>query len=95
MSDGVGQQLENLSNSLTESLKENAQRKTVHYRGTGIVEYDEFNVKASRNIVDSIDVALSTHYGFPSNISDFIINYDIKYRMGRDGGETVDGAGVE
>ena len=82
MSDDIGDQLENLSSTLMESLKENAQRKTVRYRGTGIVEYDEFNVKASRPIVDKIDVALASHYGFPSDISDFIINYDIKYRMG-------------
>lgn len=82
MSDDVEVQLESLSNTLSESLKGNAQRKTVRYRGTGIVEYDEFNVKASRSIVDKIDVTLASYYGFPSDISDFIINYDIKYRMG-------------
>ena len=27
------------------------------------------------------------HYGFTDEELDFIINYDIKYRMGRDGGE--------
>jgi hypothetical protein len=26
----------------------------------------------------------ATHYGFTDEESDFIINYDIKYRMGRD-----------
>src|SRR5574340_956742 len=82
LSTDVGEQLESLSNLLSESLKENAQRKTVRYRGTGIVEYDEFNVKASRAIVDKIDVSLAAHYGFTPEISDFIINYDIKYRMG-------------
>jgi len=82
LSADVGKQLEDLSNSLSESLKENAQRKTVRYRGTGVVEYDEFNVKASRGIVDKVDTALAAHYSFPPEISDFIINYDIKYRMG-------------
>jgi len=55
----------------------------VRYRGTGIVEYDEFNVKASRNIIDKIDSVLAEHYGFTDEELDFIINYDIKYRIGR------------
>ncbi len=30
---------------------------------------------------------LAKHYGFTDEELDFIINYDIKYRMGRDGGD--------
>jgi len=30
--------------------------------------------------------ALAEHYGFTDEEMDFIINYDIKYRMGREGG---------
>jgi hypothetical protein len=30
---------------------------------------------------------LAKHYGFRSEELDLIINYDIKYRLGRDGGE--------
>ena len=33
---------------------------------------------------DEIDRALAAHYGFTEEELDFIINYDIKYRMGRD-----------
>ena len=29
---------------------------------------------------------LAAHYGFTDEELDFIINYDIKYRMGRDAG---------
>ena len=36
-------------------------------------------------IIDEIDRALADHYGFTDEELDFIINYDIKYRMGRDG----------
>jgi hypothetical protein len=32
-----------------------------------------------------IDRALAGHYGFTDEELDFIINYDIKYRMGQDG----------
>ena len=30
---------------------------------------------------------LAKHYGFTAEELDFIINYDIKYRLGRDGGD--------
>jgi hypothetical protein len=31
------------------------------------------------------DIVLAKHYGFTDEELDFIINYDIKYRMGREG----------
>jgi len=33
-------------------------------------------------IIDEIDKVLTKHYGFTEEELDFIINYDIKYRMG-------------
>ncbi len=33
--------------------------------------------------IDEIDRILANHYGFTNEELDFIINYDIKYRMGR------------
>ena len=38
-------------------------------------------------IIDEIDHVLSRQYGFTDEETDFIINYDIKYRMGL--GETL------
>jgi hypothetical protein len=32
--------------------------------------------------MDEIDKVLAQHYGFTDEELDFIINYDIKYRMG-------------
>ena len=46
-----------------------------------------FYFKESKPIIDEIDTVLAQHYGFTEEELDFIINYDIKYRMGRDGGE--------
>ena len=40
--------------------------------------------KLSKAIIDEIDSALAKHYGFTNEELDFIINYDIKYRMGQD-----------
>lgn len=34
--------------------------------------------------MSKIDRALAPHYGFTAEELDFIINYDIKYRLGRD-----------
>ena len=40
--------------------------------------------KLSKAIIDDIDSALAEHYGFTDEELDFIINYDIKYRMGQE-----------
>ncbi len=38
--------------------------------------------RKSKSILDKIDRVLKQHYGFTDEELDFIINYDIKYRMG-------------
>jgi hypothetical protein len=43
--------------------------------------------RIARPIIDEIDRVLAAHYGFTDEELDFIINYDIKYRMGRDASE--------
>lgn len=57
-------------------------RKESQYKSTGKVEYDEYYPKLSKPIIDEIDKLLARHYGFTEEELDFIINYDIKYRMG-------------
>ena len=64
------------------SFKQNSRRKETWYKATGRVVYDEFDQKPSKSIVDEIDQALAKHYRFTGEELDFIINYDIKYRMG-------------
>ena len=46
------------------------------------IEIESFRVNASKSIIDEIDKVLAKHYGFTEEELDFIINYDIKYRMG-------------
>lgn len=41
-----------------------------------------YNKKLSKSIIDKIDKVLAQHYNFTEEELDFIINYDIKYRMG-------------
>ena len=63
-------------------FNKNANRKTANYKATGTVVYDEYFPKLSKSIIDEIDKVLAKHYGFTEEELDFIINYDIKYRMG-------------
>ena len=45
--------------------------------------------RKSKHIIDDIDRILAHHYGFTDEELDFIINYDIKYRMGYDCGSEL------
>ncbi len=74
--------LSELSADLMQDLKHHAQRKETNYKTTGKVVYDEFFPRHSKPIIDEIDRVLAQHYGFTDEELDFIINYDIKYRMG-------------
>lgn len=49
---------------------------------SGLVYYEEYYPAKSKPIIDEIDKVLAKHYGFTEEELDFIINYDIKYRMG-------------
>ena len=40
--------------------------------------------RQSKAIIDKLDTVLAEHFGFTDEELDFIINYDIKYRMGRE-----------
>jgi len=53
---------------------------------------ETFEYRKSKDKLDEIDTILASHYGFTPEELDFIINYDIKYRMGLGGGsaEEVD-----
>ena len=65
-------------------LEKHAQpRKRNRADGSQQIEMNYF-VKKSKPIIDEIDRILAGHYGFTDEELDFIINYDIKYRMGRD-----------
>lgn len=74
--------LHSLSSRLMNDYIKNKNRKETVYKTTGKVEYDEYYPKWSKSIIDEIDKVLARHYGFTDEELDFIINYDIKYRMG-------------
>ena len=78
---------------LFKDYERNKYTKSTHYKTTGNdVIYDEYYPKKSKSIIDEIDKVLAKHYGFTDEELDFIINYDIKYRMGDELGEEGDSA---
>ena len=91
MTPGVKRRLRNAAGRLMESFKHHKRRKRISYKTTGMVVYDEFEQKPSKPIVDEIDRALAVHYGFTDEELDFIVNYDIKYRMGRENADRARG----
>ena len=87
--------LTQLNRLVMADLKKNANRRVVYSRTTGRIEYDEIYSKPTKPIIDEIDRVLAQHYGFTDEELDFIINYDIKYRMGQSGGEDEEEEGGE
>ena len=76
-----------LGKEISESYKKNLFRRETVYKNTGKVIYEEIYPKLSKPIIDEIDRVLAKHYGFTEEELDYIINYDIKYRMGAEGNE--------
>ena len=70
-----------LVNSLIRDFKLN--KETRFNRTNNCTESYYFPVK-SKSIIDEIDTLMARHYGFTDEELDFIINYEIKYRMGNE-----------
>ena len=68
---------EYLADLQVNSIMESSQRQT------GSVTNQLFRVQESKPVIDKLDRVLAEHYGFTDEELDYIINYDIKYRMGR------------
>ena len=83
LNDETIEKLNHLEKKLKKSYQENRELKNRIYE-SGLVYYEEFYPADSKPIIDEIDKVLASHYGFTEEELDFIINYDIKYRMGRE-----------
>ncbi len=77
------EQVGQLAEKLSASLQKNSEFREMRFK------HDRLRVqciipKFSKPIIDEIDAVLARHYGFSPEELDFILNYDIKYRLGRD-----------
>lgn len=72
-----------LGKKLMTSFEKNKVENTQYIRSRQqTTVFESFNPANSKPIIDQIDAVLARHYGFTDEELDFIINYDIKYRMG-------------
>jgi hypothetical protein len=76
-----------LGRDYVKDLRLNAEKAVRVDKGTKAVECLSFRVNQSKPILDEIDTVLAGHYGFTEEELDFILNYDIKYRLDRSTGE--------
>ena len=74
--------LHTLASSLNSRLNSTIQIAEYTYKNKGTVRFAQFFPKKSKSLIDEIDKVLAKHYGFTEEELDFIINFDIKYRMG-------------
>ena len=72
--------LEQISNTFDELMTDYKENSFIRVRND--CEFQEFRPSLSKPIIDVIDRLLAEHYSFSPEELDFVINYDIKYRVG-------------
>ncbi len=78
-------ELSKLNRKLMKNIELNGvNRKESRNKGKDIVEFTQYNIRESKTIIDDIDRVLARVYKFNNEELDYILNYDIKYRMGKD-----------
>jgi hypothetical protein len=71
-----------LSKNLSLLLRTHSTRKTIRTKQGHVIEYEEMKASRAKALIDVIDEELGKLFCLSNIELDFIINYDIKYRMG-------------
>ena len=79
--------LRELSVAIENDCQLNSRTLTMNNKLTGKVELQSLSPAKSKAIIDEIDRVLAEQYGFNGEELDYIINYDIKFRLGADADE--------
>lgn len=77
-------ELSTLADRLMNHVQQESIIQTRQYSSRGrafTMRKQYFYFKKSKSVIDEIDVILGKHFGFSDDETDFVINYDIKYRM--------------
>ena len=77
-------QLASIAEELMDDIQDHSEMLTINYRTRGSLTIQSTYPRLSKAIIDEVDRVLAKHYGFTVEELDFIVNYDIKYRMGRE-----------
>ena len=75
-------ELVELGCNLLADLEKNAVVRTRHRKSGDVVNEVNYYVGKSKWLIDQVDLNIAKHYKLNDEETDFIINYDIKYRMG-------------
>ena len=76
-------ELLNYTKKYSKSIDQNSVWQIENKKDGTVKKYRRYFPQSSKPISDEIDRVLAKHYGFTNEELDFIINYDIKYRMGK------------
>ncbi|MEN6641395.1 MAG: DNA methyltransferase [Armatimonadia bacterium] len=76
--------LSSLGAELMDELEGEAEVVSITTKAGDSIRYASFRYASAKPTMDAIDRVLAEHYGFTDEELDFIINYDIKYRLGAD-----------
>lgn len=79
-----GSALLEIGKKYCKDLEDNSQLLTREQKGKGTTQTQSFKILKSKPIIDVIDKLLAKHYNLNDAELDWLINYDIKYRMGKE-----------
>ena len=77
--------LASLTRDLMTDIRLHVKLQPMTYRKLGTLKIESTFPRKSKGIIDDLDSALADGFGFTEEELDFIVNYDVKYRMGRKG----------
>ena len=72
-----------LSSLIDKALRSSASSKSITTKQGHVIEYDEIDGKRARDVILQADIALGSGFGFTQAELDYVVNYDIKYRVGQ------------
>jgi hypothetical protein len=82
-----GTKLSKLATELMEDFEANSTMTKINYVRQGVLTIQVFRPRMSKPVIDRIDRVLAALYGFTDEEVDFLINHEIKYRLGTDSEE--------
>lgn len=73
----------NLAKVVDATLRAHAKSKTIFTKQGHVIEYDEIEGRRAKDVIVQADIAFGTLFGLTQVELDYVVNYDIKYRMGQ------------
>ena len=91
ITDADNAKLGSLLDDLAADYEKHKVRKECVYAKTGLVRYDEYHPRPSKPYMDLIDTELARLYGLSEDELAYVLNYDVKFRVGGEDYEESEG----